>query len=265
MLATTTSFWVFRRDATAPLIKKAFRDLARKHHPDRNKEPEAEQRFKAIAEAYAVLSDPQKRAQYDAGALRDSQGFSQEDVFHRADLGDLFGGSGFGSADSWFDRMFGRQRKRPATSGEHLAARLSVPLEKVLSGGEETLMLAHPELCSACRGSGAKPGTSPKQCSACQGSGQQSAASTRGSMQVRTITICQVCKGKGQLVDEPCPDCSGRGQIQRTRNLKVRIPPASVPVLAVLLDAARSADSPLAAPSKYASQSIEPASSPRSR
>lgn len=221
------------RDATAAQIKKSFRELARKYHPDRNKEPDAEQRFKAIAEAYAVLSDPKKRAEYDAGALHGAQGFSAEDIFHGADLGDLFGGVGFGAGDNWFDRMFGRQRQQSPTSGEDVVARLTIPLERILSGGEETITLSHPETCKTCLGTGAKAGTSPTPCAACHGSGQQSTTSRRGPLQVRTVTTCQTCKGQGRVIDEPCPVCGGRGSVDRNRHLKVRIP-AGVPEGSVL-------------------------------
>lgn len=213
------------RDADQKRIKEAFRALARQYHPDRNKAPDAEARFKEIAEAYAVLSDPKKRAQYDAGGFSGVEGFSTEDLFGHMDLGDLFGGLGFDLGGSLFDRIFGRRHRRPHGQGEDVQLSLTIPLEKVLHGGEEKIRVAHPETCPDCNGSGAKAGSKPKKCSGCNGSGQVSTTQRRGNMQLRSITLCKTCGGRGNLIDKPCPGCSGRGQVEHPRQLSVHVPP----------------------------------------
>ena len=215
------------RDADAKAIKDAFRTLALKYHPDRNKEPGAEERFKEIAEAYAVLSDPGKRAEYDAGGFARVAGLSPEDIFGGIDFEDLFGGLGFEfGGDSLFERLFG-SRRRPAgpPRGESLEILLEVPLERVLKGGSETVTVRRPERCAACGGSGAKAGTVPRQCDRCGGSGQQVTRRGGPGISVQQITTCPACRGTGSFIDEPCPECAGRGRVERAERVKVKLPP----------------------------------------
>ena len=156
------------RDADAAAIKNAFRELALKYHPDRNKAPDAEEKFKEIAEAYAVLSDPKKRAQYDHGGFAGVADFTPEDLFGGIDFGDIFGDMGFGfdfGGGSIFDRLFRHARRGPAR-GEDLEIMLTVPLERINTGGEETVRYTRAIVCPACTGSGAKAGTTPRQCEA---------------------------------------------------------------------------------------------------
>ena len=131
------------RDADEKAIKAAFRDLALKYHPDRNKAPDAEEKFKEIAEAYAVLSNPQKRAEYDAGGFQWGGGAAPEDLFRGVDFGDLFSGFGFGGGGI-FDRFFHRRAPGPPR-GADLEVELEIPLERVLTGGQETVRLSHPD------------------------------------------------------------------------------------------------------------------------
>lgn len=213
------------RDADAKAIKEAFHALALHYHPDRNKEPEAEERFKEIAAAYAVLSDPQKRAAYDRGG---ATGLSAEDLFRDVDFADLFGGLGFGldfGAGSVFDRLFHR-RQRPAgpPQGANLEVVIDIPLERVASGGEETVHLAHPQTCPACHGSRAKPGTTPRPCETCQGSGQRVTSRRDHGLTLQQITTCPACHGQRTVIDEPCPECQGQGTIARDERLTVDIP-----------------------------------------
>ena len=212
------------RDADAAAIKDAFRKLALRYHPDRNKEPAAEERFKEIAEAYAVLSDPKKRAQYDARGFAGVAGFTPEDLFGRIDFEDLFGGLGrdFGGG-GLFDRFFRRRRPGPPR-GENLEVTLEVPIERVASGGDETVRVSRLDTCQACRGSGAKAGTSPRQCSACRGTGQHMVSRREANVMFQSITTCQACGGRGQMVDQPCADCGGRGAVEREEALAVKIP-----------------------------------------
>ena len=212
------------RQADEKAIKDAFRQLALKYHPDRNKEPGAADKFKQIAEAYAVLSDPQKRADYDARGHAGVAGFSPEDLFRGADFADILGGLGlgFGRGGSLFDRLFGREA-RPQR-GEDVEIRVSIPLERVLHGGEEQIHIGHPMACPACHGSGAKAGTTPRTCATCGGTGQRVRTERRAGVSLQQITTCPDCRGRGTFIDTPCPDCRGLGRITRDEVLTVRIP-----------------------------------------
>jgi molecular chaperone DnaJ len=208
------------RDADDNAIKDAFRQLALKYHPDRNKDPAASEKFKQIAEAYAVLSDPKKRAEYDVRGRAGVAGFSAEDLFGGVDFDDILGGLGFGGG--MFDRLFGR-RTRPAR-GQDLEVRVTVPLARILHGGEEPVRIGHPMACQACHGSGAKAGTTPRPCTACGGAGQQVRHERRGGVSLQQITTCPACGGRGTFIDTPCPECGGSGQARREEVLTVRVP-----------------------------------------
>jgi molecular chaperone DnaJ len=213
------------RDADARAIKDVFRRLALKYHPDRNREPGAEERFKEIAEAYAVLSDPKKRADYDAGGPAWVTGLSPEDLWRGIDFGGLFGGLGFDwGGESLLERLFGRRRAGPARGG-NLEVEIVVPLQRVLTGGEEPVRVSRPQPCPACRGSRARPGTSPRACAACQGSGQRVRTERRGNVAVQEIMACSACQGEGRVIDDPCPECRGAGEVAREESLSVTIPP----------------------------------------
>src|SRR5208282_6862489 len=150
-------------DADAKTIKNAFRQLARRYHPDVSTEPDAEQRFREIAEAYGVLSDPAKRASYDAQGFAGLAGASAEDLWGGIDLADILGPGmpGFGSVAAGPPR------------GQDLRADLVIPLRRVRTGGKETVTITRPGACSRCAGSGAEPGTAPRPCPDCDGTGQQ--------------------------------------------------------------------------------------------
>jgi molecular chaperone DnaJ len=210
------------RDADTEAIKHAFRALAFKYHPDHNKEADAEEKFRELAEAYAVLSDPQKRAEYDARGHPGVAGFSQEDLFGGIDLDDLFGGLGFGFGHGPFENLF-RRRAAPRR-GADLEVRLAVPLERVRDGGEETVRVRHPTACTACQGSGAKAGTTPRACADCEGSGRRVRREQKGGVTFQQITTCSACHGRGQFIDSPCPECDGSGRSAREQKLKIKIP-----------------------------------------
>ncbi len=213
------------RDADEKTIKDAFRALALKYHPDRNKEPGAEERFKEIAEAYAVLSDATKRAEYDAGGIPFVAGFRPEDLLGGIDFEGLFGGLGFDfGAESLFDRFFGRRRPAGPPRGENLEVLLEVPLERVLHGGEETVSVSRPGPCPSCGGSGAKAGTSPRTCDRCGGSGRLVTTRQEPGVSVQEITTCPACRGRGTLIDELCAECAGRGRVETTETLTVTVP-----------------------------------------
>lgn len=224
------------RDADAKAIKDAFRQLAMQYHPDRNKSPDAEARFKEIAEAYAILSDPKKRTEYDTRGFAGVEGFSAEDLFANINFGDIFGdmggdmGFGFdfgGGGGGIFDRLFRHGRPGPV-HGQDLEVHLVVPLERINSGGDEMVRFARRVTCPSCSGSGAKPGTQPRQCQSCGGSGRKvitrDQKQDKGSVRFQQITVCPDCQGQGTFIDKPCPKCHGRGQIEKEESLKVHIP-----------------------------------------
>lgn len=210
------------RSASAEDLKSAFRRLARQYHPDVNKEPDAEERFKEINEAYAVLSDPEKRAAYDRyghAGVRGPNGAPDFSVDFNdfADLfSDLFGFGGFG-------RSTARARHAPRR-GADLQYRLELTFEEAVFGAEKEIEITRDEVCSMCNGSGAKPGTTPVRCSTCNGSGEvrQVRQSLLGAMV--QVTTCPTCRGSGETISTPCPNCLGRGLERRTRRRVVSIP-----------------------------------------
>lgn len=212
------------RDADEKAIKDAFRKLALQYHPDRNKEPGAEERFKEIAAAYAVLSDRKKRAEYDARGFAGVAGFSPQDLFSGINFEDIFGGLNFDFGGGLFDTFFGRRAARPPR-GANIEVELAVPLERILTGGEETLRYRRLAVCPTCRGSRAKPGKPPRKCDKCGGSGRQVKSQRQKGVMLQQITTCPACGGEGTVIDQPCPECSGRGQVEREETLIVNIPP----------------------------------------
>jgi molecular chaperone DnaJ len=220
------------RDADAKAIKDAFRKLALRYHPDRSKEPAAEEKFKEIAEAYAVLSDPKKRTDYDARGFAGVAGFSPEDLFSGIDFGDIFGGLGFdfgvgrgGFGEGLFDRFFNRHRRAAGPRhGESLEVELEIPLERVVSGGPETLHLSRPQVCAPCKGSGAKPGTTPKRCEKCKGTGQHVVRESKENVVLQRISTCTECGGRGCIIEQLCPECHGTGETTEDETLTVQIP-----------------------------------------
>ncbi|MBI4195533.1 MAG: DnaJ domain-containing protein [Betaproteobacteria bacterium] len=212
------------RGADEKAIKDAFRKLALQYHPDRNKEPGAEERFKEIAAAYAVLSDPKKRAEYDARGFAGVSGFSPEDLFSGIDFDDIFGGLDFDFGGGLFDTFF-RPRAAVPPRGANIEVDLVVPLERVLTGGEEELRYRRLITCPTCRGSRARPGTPPRKCEKCGGTGRQVKSERQKGVMLRQITICPACDGAGTIIDHPCPECAGRGRVEREETLTVKIPP----------------------------------------
>ena len=220
-----------QRNATKDEIKNQYRKLALQYHPDRNKAPDAEERFKEISEAYAILSDDEKRAQYDrfGHAGIDSQ-YSAEDIFRGADFDEILrdlgfglGGGGFGSI---FDAFFGGGRPgRGPVRGQDLRYDMEISLEQAYAGYTTEIEVPRTERCSTCNGSGARPGTSPKKCPQCGGSGQIQHVETAGFMRFARIGPCNKCRGRGTVIEKPCSECHGSGIVERRRRINVRIPP----------------------------------------
>lgn len=215
------------RDADAETIKKAYHRLALKWHPDKNKAPEAEEKFKQIAKAYAILKDPKKRARYDTQGMEGVAHYTPEDLFGGFDLDDLFGRMNVGFGGGLFDNLFGRRSARPA-HGEDLRVSIHVPLSLINSGGKQTVRVSHPVSCKTCHGYGTKSGTAPPPCSACKGTGRK--VNTRNekrgeqNVQFQQITVCPVCHGRGTTITEPCKQCGGYGQYEKEDKLKINIP-----------------------------------------
>jgi molecular chaperone DnaJ len=214
------------RDASDKDVKSAYRKLAMKYHPDRSDASDAEERFKEISEAYAVLSDPDKRKQYDQfGHAGINSQYSQEDLFRGVNFEDLLRGFGFGGGESIFDMFFGGGgRRRGPARGRDLRYDLNLTLEQAASGLETTIEVPRSEQCPTCGGSGSKPGTSPLTCPNCHGTGQVTRTQNTPFGQMIAQTTCSKCGGRGQIITTPCETCSGSGRVRRTRKINVRIP-----------------------------------------
>ncbi len=217
------------REASEKDIKSAYRKLAMKYHPDRSDASDAEERFKEISEAYAVLSDADKRKQYDQfGHAGINSQYSQEDLFRGVNFEDLLRGFGFGGGggggDSIFDMFFGGRRRGPGR-GRDLRYDLNITLEQAASGRETTIDVPRTEGCGICGGSGSKPGTSPVTCSTCRGTGQVTRAQNTPFGQMVTSSACSKCGGRGQAITDPCSECSGMGRVRKTRKINIKIPP----------------------------------------
>ena len=209
-------------------IKKAYRSLAKKYHPDMNPgDAEAEVKFKEVNEAYEVLSNPEKKSQYDQfghAAFDQTGGGAGYGGFSGfggdfGDLGDLFGsffGGGFGGGSS--------QRRNGPMRGEDVSARIVVEFEEAVFGVKKDISYNRIQKCSDCDGSGAEKGTTAETCSACGGSGQRRVTQRIGGMTFQNTTTCDVCRGKGKIIKNPCSNCRGTGYVKVTKKLSVNIP-----------------------------------------
>ncbi len=209
-------------------IKKAYRVLAKKYHPDMNPDDkEAEAKFKEVNEAYAVLSDPEKKSQYDqfghaafeqgGGGPGGFGGFGGFGDF--GDLGDIFGsffGGGFGGSSN--------ARRNAPQRGEDVGASVSISFEEAAFGVKRDVTYNRVQRCPDCSGSGAEKGSSPETCSACGGSGQRRVVQRMGGMQFQSTVTCETCRGKGKIIKNPCSNCRGTGYIRVTKKLEVSIP-----------------------------------------
>lgn len=197
-----------------------------KYHPDRNKEPGAEERFKEIAEAYAVLSDPKKRSEYDSRGFAGVEGFSREDLFGGINFEDIFGGLNFDFGDDLFGGLFRRRHPGPQR-GANIEVDLYVTLQRVATGGEETIRWVRPVTCPACHGTGGKDGVAPRKCETCGGTGRvtHSQRKEKEHVLIQQIAPCATCHGRGVINEHPCPQCNGSGEVEQEETLTVKIPP----------------------------------------
>ncbi|OQA91989.1 MAG: Chaperone protein DnaJ [Elusimicrobia bacterium ADurb.Bin231] len=223
------------KTATTEEIKKAYRNLALQHHPDRvqaDKKKEAEEKFKEISEAYAVLSDQNKRKLYDQYGHAGIDGrYTSEDIFRGADFSgveDIFRG---GNVEDIFGDIFNifgggqfsssrRGRGGGVSRGADLEYHLTINLEEAYSGCEKTINIYHTQTCASCKGSGAKQGTSRKTCPSCRGTGV--VRYSRGFFSLQQT--CSKCGGSGEIIGTPCPDCSGKGKVKKQSSFTVKVP-----------------------------------------
>ncbi len=209
------------RSAGPEDIKKAFRRLAMQYHPDRNKEPGAEARFKEINQAYEVLSDPEKRAAYDrfghAGVGGMGAGQAGFDGFNFGGFGDIF--------DAFFGGTATRQRRGGPARGADLRANLTLTFEEAVFGADKQLEVERNEQCAICGGLGAEPGSRPERCPTCNGTGEIRRVQQSIFGQFVNVAACERCHGEGRVITSPCKECRGAGRQHKRRTLAVKIPP----------------------------------------
>jgi len=214
------------RDADPETLKRSYRRLARQYHPDVNKDPGAEDKFKEVGQAYEVLSDPQTRARYDQfGEAGLGGGGGMPDMGDMGDMGgfaDLFETffSGFGGAQ----QGGGGQRRRGPRQGDDLRLDLTISFQEAVFGIEKEVQIRHLETCTTCKGSGAKAGSGPTTCSTCSGQGQVRRATRTPFGSFTQVAPCPSCEGSGQVIADPCNACGGQGLQQVRKKLRINIP-----------------------------------------
>lgn len=209
------------RAASKADIKKAYLKLARKYHPDVNKEPGAEARFKEVKEAYEILSDDDKRVAYDRYGHAAVNGNGAPGGFGG------FGGSPFGNGSPFedlFDSFFGGGRQQGPPRGADLQTQISIDFEEAIFGAQREISVTRLQTCTSCKGSRAEPGTQPVTCVACAGSGQVRRVQNTILGQFVTASPCERCRGEGVVIPSPCKTCGGEGRVRQSSQLNVTVP-----------------------------------------
>ncbi|MBO0993993.1 molecular chaperone DnaJ [Bacillus sp. SD088] len=210
------------KDTSKDEIKKAYRRLSKKYHPDINKEPGADEKFKEITEAYEVLSDDQKRAQYDQFGHAGPQGFGGGGGFSE---GSDFG---FGGFEDIFNTFFGggggRRDPNAPRQGADLQYTMTLSFEEAVFGKETEIEIPREETCETCHGSGAKPGTSPEKCTHCNGTGQLNVEQNTPFGRIVNRRVCQYCQGTGEIIKDKCTTCGGDGKVKKRKKINIKIP-----------------------------------------
>ncbi|HEY9812258.1 MAG TPA: molecular chaperone DnaJ [Candidatus Sericytochromatia bacterium] len=212
------------RDADKEEIKRAYRRLARKYHPDVNSEPGADEKFKEINRAYEVLSEPEMRSRFDRfgeAGVSSAAGAGFQDMGDMGGFADIF--------ESFFTGFTGNagqtsRRRNGPSRGDDLRLDLKLEFREGIFGGEKEIRIPHLENCATCSGTGAKPGTKARACSTCSGSGQVRRATRTPFGSFTQVSVCPTCNGDGQVVEEKCETCNGLGRKQETKKLKITIP-----------------------------------------
>ena len=211
------------RDAASDTLKRAYRKLARQYHPDINKEAGAEEKFKEIGRAYEVLADPESRARYDQ--------FGEAGLGGAAGMPDMGDMGGFADLFETFFNGFGgqspqggRSQRRGPQQGDDLRYDLNIDFKSAIFGEQREIKIPHLETCDVCRGTGARPGTSPKVCPTCGGSGQVRRATRTPFGNFTQVAECPSCNGSGQIISDPCSSCGGNGVKQVRKKLRINIP-----------------------------------------
>ena len=210
------------KDASQDEIKRAYRKLSKKYHPDINKEPGAEEKYKEILEAYETLSDAQKRAAYDQYGPDGANGFGGQGSF-----GGFDGGAGFGGFEDIFSSFFGGGATRNPNApcqGDDLQYSVNLSFEEAVFGAEKEIHYNREVTCKTCSGSGAKPGTSPVTCGRCHGHGVINVDTQTPLGMMRRQVTCDVCHGTGQEIKDPCQTCHGTGREKQSHTVSVKIP-----------------------------------------
>ena len=210
------------KDASQDEIKRAYRKMSKKYHPDINKEPGAEEKYKEVQEAYETLSDDQKRAAYDQYGPDGANGFGGQGGF-----GGFDGGAGFGGFEDIFSSFFGGGATRNPNAprqGDDLQYRVNLSFEEAIFGAEKEVHYNREATCKTCSGSGAKPGTSPVTCGRCHGQGVTNVDTQTPLGMMRRQVTCDVCHGTGQEIKEPCQTCHGTGHEKQSHKVSVKIP-----------------------------------------
>lgn len=213
------------KDASQDEIKRAYRKMSKKYHPDINKEPGAEEKYKEVQEAYETLSDDQKRAAYDQYGPDGANGFGGQGGF-----GGFDGGAGFGGFDGFediFSSFFGGGATRNPNAprqGDDLQYRVNLSFEEAIFGAKKEVHYNREATCKTCSGSGAKPGTSPVTCGRCHGQGVINVDTQTPLGMMRRQVTCDVCHGTGQEIKEPCQTCHGTGHEKQSHKVSVKIP-----------------------------------------
>ena len=210
------------KDASQDEIKRAYRKMSKKYHPDINKEPGAEEKYKEVQEAYETLSDDQKRAAYDQYGPDGANGFGGQGGF-----GGFDGGAGFGGFEDIFSSFFGGGATRNPNAprqGDDLQYRVNLSFEEAIFGAEKEVHYNREATCKTCSGSGAKPGTSPVTCGRCHGQGVINVDTQTPLGMMRRQVTCDVCHGTGQEIKEPCQTCHGTGHEKQSHKVSVKIP-----------------------------------------
>ena len=207
-------------------IKKAYRKLAMKYHPDVSEEEGSEEKFKEISEAYAVLSDEEKRQRYDQFGHAGMEGFTAEDFYQNVNFDDIFQGFDIGNIFDLFGFGGGsRSRGRSGPQrGSDIYTDVQITLEEAFNGCEKEIKVTRSELCPTCNGSKSKPGHDPQTCPTCNGTGQIKEVSNTFLGQMVNVRPCRQCGGTGKIITDPCDECHGKGSVRKTKTIKLEIP-----------------------------------------